>query len=330
MHSLNRTGLRVAAAGAAAALTLAAAAPAFAQNDDDEIVTDDETTTEEIVDDEITDETGTGDDAPAEDDEIVTDDETTTDEETEGEDVEDEADPIAEDEFELEDSFEYEFAFLNHVLLGANPGETLTGHPEIRVNSESSMADERAATVLWFEDSSDVYAWFEEGELVWTEAVAVIADYDNCQKDDHFVYCVLPEFDPEVGTTYTPSEETPVLFEVLQAVTEADGAAYGGYDIDQAGLEEAEAAGMVFEGDNQLTLVESNEGISDEYFSEYWGWIFFEGDERGWGNVPPSEGELPKTGTSSTIMISAAAAALAAGAGVFMYLRRRKTAQNWE
>ncbi|WP_205328129.1 LPXTG cell wall anchor domain-containing protein [Glycomyces sp. YM15] len=321
MSTLNKTGLRVAAAGAAAALTLAVGAPAFAQDETtapaDPTTPAADATTEPETDATTEPEAGT--------------EAATTEAETEEEGPEVTEPPVDEELPEIaEEGFEYEFAFLNHILTGANPGETLTAFPHLRVNGESGLGDERGATVLWFEDSSDVDAWFNEGELVFTDAVDVIADYDNCDRFEETVYCVLTDFDPQVGTTYTPSEDTPVLYEVLKAVTEADGAAYGAYDITKDELAIEIEAGLDPESDNNLTLVETEWDIEDEYFSDYFGWVFFEGDDRGWGQVPGSEDPLPTTGNSSIILVSSAAAALLAGAVVFFMLRRRKAATTWE
>ncbi|MDA1362234.1 LPXTG cell wall anchor domain-containing protein [Glycomyces luteolus] len=319
MSTLNKTGLRVAAAGAAAALTLAVGAPAFAQTEAPEDATTPATDASPSPETET-------ESTPATDTE-------TTETETEEEEAPVVTEPPVDEELPeaSEEGYEYEFAFLNHILTGANPGETLTAFPHMRVNGESGLGDERGATVLWFEDSSDVDAWFNDGELVFTDAVDVIADYDNCDRFEETVYCVLTDFDPQVGTTYTPSEDTPVLYEVLNAVTEADGAAYGAYDITKDELAIEIEAGLDPESDNNLTLVETEWDIEDEYFSDFFGWVFFEGDDRGWGQVPGGENpELPSTGNSSIILISSAAAALLAGAVVFFMLRRRKAATTWE
>lgn len=323
MSTLNKSGLRLAAAGAAAAFTLAAGAPAFAQVDE-ETPTPEEETSAPATEEPTTEAPEGGDEttSPAADDE--------SEDENEGE-PEPTEPPVDEDPNESEDGFEYEFAFLNHILSGANPGETLTGAPQIRVNGDSSLGEDRAGTVVYFGDSIDTDLWLDEGEVEFTEAVEVIADYDNCIRFDHEVYCVLTDFDPQVGTTYTPSEDTPVLFEVLKTVSDVDGAYYGAYDINQEGLDDALADGLDPAGENTLTLVETGSEISDEYFSDYYGFVFFEGDDRGWGDVPPAGGgdELPETGSSMTLVLTSALGAIAVGAVVFFVLRRRKTAENW-
>lgn len=234
----------------------------------------------------------------------------------------------------------YGFAFLNHLLEGAKAGETLTAAPHFRVDAASDLGEDRAATALFFSDSVSLDAWFDEGTGSYTGTVEVLADYDNCVDSEGGITCIVEEFDPQVGSTYTPSEATPIQYEVLGDVGEADGAYYSAWDINEATLDLFRQILAVGPGaENQFELVATDYELGDEYFSEYYGLIWFTDQEDGQGGVEPidpdeiggeASPQLPSTGNSQTIMISSAAAALLAGAVVFYLLRRRKGAATWE
>lgn len=234
----------------------------------------------------------------------------------------------------------YGFAFLNHLLEGAKAGQTLTADPHFRVEAASGLGEDRAATALFFSDSVSLDAWFDEGTGSYTGTVEVLADYDNCVESEGGITCVVEAFDPQVGTTYTPSEATPIRYEVLGEVGAADGAYYTAWDINEATLDLYRQILAVGPGaDNQFELVATDHEIGDEYFSQFYGLIWFTDHEDNQGGVEPidpdeisnkSSGQLPTTGNSSIILISSAAAALLAGAVVFFLLRRRKAATTWE
>jgi LPXTG-motif cell wall-anchored protein len=233
----------------------------------------------------------------------------------------------------------YGFAFLNHLLEGAEAGATLTAAPHFRVDETSGLGDERAATALFFSNSVSLDAWFDEQTGRYTGTVEVTADYDNCVSYAEGVTCVVEEFTPQVGTTYAPSEATPIQYEVLGDVVDAEGAYYTAWDINEATLDLYRQILAVGPGaENQFELVETDYEIGDEYFSEHYGLIWFTEQEDGQGDIEPvdpdatgdASGQLPTTGNSSIILISSAAAALLAGAVVFVMRRRRKTAGTWE
>lgn len=263
---------------------------------------------------------------------------------TTGEDPDPDPEPELPADFPVSDLEEaddaYGFAFLNHLLEGAKAGETLTAAPHFRVDAASDLGEDRAATALFFSDSVSLDAWFDEGTGSYTGTVEVLADYDNCVDSEGGITCIVEEFDPQVGSTYTPSEATPIQYEVLGDVGDADGAYYSAWDINEATLDLFRQILAVGPGAaNQFELVATDYELGDEYYSQYYGLIWFTDQEDGQGGVEPIDpdeiggapsGQLPSTGNSQTIMISSAAAALLAGAVVFSLLRRRKTAATWE
>jgi LPXTG-motif cell wall-anchored protein len=235
----------------------------------------------------------------------------------------------------------YGFAFLNHLLEGAEAGETLNAAPHLRVDKASDLGDDRAATALFFSDSVSLDAWFDEEHPTgsYTGTVEVLDEYDNCTDSEGGITCIVEAFDPQVGTTYAPSESTPIRYEVLGDVDDAEGAYYTAWDVNEATLDLFRQVLAVGPGAaNQFELVATDHEIEDRYFSEHYGLIWFTDQEPGQGDVEPvdpddiggeASEQLPTTGNASIVLISSAAAALLAGAVVFHLMRRRKTAASW-
>ncbi|MFC4337028.1 LPXTG cell wall anchor domain-containing protein [Salininema proteolyticum] len=218
----------------------------------------------------------------------------------------------------------YLFGYLDHELTNANPGETVTAGPQVRVYEENTSFDDRAGTIVHFSNSIDLDEYVL-GENYWDEAltgnVEVAADYDNCRTTDYGAACVITDFDPEVGKTYAPSESTPVQYNVLNAVGDNEIAAYVAYDFSESDLEGLTEY-VDLEGGNQfqLTEVAEDEQISDDYFFTSEGWIYFSGD------VKDIAEKLPTTGNDQTWIIVSASAALIVGVGAVWMARRRKVA----
>ncbi|GAB3226784.1 hypothetical protein GCM10027447_17370 [Glycomyces halotolerans] len=262
-------------------------------------------------------------------------------------DIGEEDGPALPDDFPVGDIEEagdaYGFAFLNQVIEGAHGGRTVTATPQFRIESESDLGEDRAATALFFSHSVSLNAWFDEEEPTghYTENIRAVADHDNCTEWPGGVLCVIEDFAPQVGATYTPSADTPVQYTVDNETSDVDlGAYYTAWDINEATMDLFRRS-VVTGTDDQFGLVEADEEIDDRYFSRHYGMLFF-GAENGYGDVEPTDpaeseetedaasGGLQKTGGSSIVMVSAASAAIAAGAVVFFVLRRRKVVQNWE
>jgi len=324
MSSLNKTGLRLAAAGAAAALALAAGAPAFAQETAEEENPVD-TTSSPAVDE--------GSESPATDE---TSSPATEDPEGDSE-VEDDKDPAGEEEVPEEDLPEtpadddeewedvYSYAYLDDVLEGANVGESVLAEPQFRIDGESLLEDP-AATVLVFTDSTSLESIFSGEDWELTYHAYANALYDNCVTEEWGVTCLV-EFAPEVGKTYGLSDESPLYYDIIDEVDDDDAAAYYAWDIDAEELDGWIADGYSLGGENNLSLVETAEIEDGGYFNDF-GLFYFQADLV-LPEFPTGEPELPTTGNSSIILISSAAAALLAGAVVFYLMRRRKTAANW-
>jgi LPXTG-motif cell wall-anchored protein len=329
MSTLNKTGLRLAAAGAAAALTLAAGAPAFAQGDPtSEAPAGDPTTEAPVTDNPVTEDPATEDPAteepPAGDDEAP-----------EG-DVEEE---LEEDTEAAEEEEYYEFAFLDNWIEDVSVGDTVTAAPQIQVEGTSSI--DRAGTLVWFTDTVDMNRWYEEDWFDFSEVATghatVVDEYDNCSRvvTGHLA-CIVTDWNPEEGKTYAPSADSPVNYLVEGQVDEQDISVYSAFDITSEDLEfYTEWLEVDIEGANAFSLSEvaSSEVGDEDYFFYGEAWIMFVAsiDDIPHPNVPGGETpSLPSTGNSSIILISSAAAALLAGAVVFYMLRRRKTAASWE
>ncbi|THV24377.1 LPXTG cell wall anchor domain-containing protein [Glycomyces paridis] len=329
MSTLKNTGLRLAAAGAAAALTLAAASPAFAQE------------TETPADDATTAPAGENTEAPATDEDAEESTEETTEEAApEGEDGAgdgDIAEEIEEDTEEAADEEVYQFAYLDHLVTGANVGETVSASPQVYV--EGAPSKDRVATLIWFTDTVDYERWLEDWfdfSEVGTGHASVVDEYDNCDRSyDGMMGCIVTGWNPESGKTYQPSAETPIDYLVEGEVDYNDIAVYSAFDLTQEDLDfYLDLGGYDLEGANQFALAEApaDETAPLEYFFYGEGWISFEADiDDIHPNLPGGEDPaLPTTGASQGVMIGSAAAAVLAGALVFFFLRRRKTAANWE
>ncbi|GAA2300036.1 hypothetical protein GCM10009853_065500 [Glycomyces scopariae] len=328
MSTLNKTGVRLAAAGAAAALALAAGAPAFAQ---EETPSDDATTPAETA-------TET---APAgtEEEEAGTEEEhTEAGEQKDPEDLEEvpEAEvpagelPAEEDEGE-EEGWEHvwSYQYLDQLLQGANEGESVLAQPEFYVEEAAANPELTAATILVFTDTMSLEDLITDGSWNLTYHAYAAPYYDNCTIWEWGATCIVTGFEAEAGKTYTPSEATPLYYDIVGEVDADDAAAYYAVDVDAAGLEDALSEGFYdLESDNQFALVETG-GSEGDWFYEF-GLFYFEADLV-LPNLPTAEEPgLPVTGGSSIVMISTAAAALLAGAVVFTVLRRRRAAENWE
>ncbi|MQM25702.1 LPXTG cell wall anchor domain-containing protein [Glycomyces albidus] len=330
MSTLNKTGLRLAAAGAAAAIALAAGAPAFAQEEtpSDEATTPAETEsteTEATEEETETEDENAGDDTEVEDEkDPAADDEVPEQEVPEGE-------LPAENEDDEDEGWEhvYSYQYLDQLLQGANEGESVLAQPEFYVEEAAANPELTAATVLVFTDSMSFSDLLEDGSWNLTHHAYAAPMYDNCTIWEWGATCIVTDFEAEAGKTYTPSEATPLYYDIVGEVDEDDAAAYYAVDVDAAGLEEALAEGFYdLESDNQFELVET-EGSEGDWFFDF-GLFYFEADLV-LPDVPTAdEPGLPVTGNSSIIMVSSAAAALLAGAVVFFMLRRRKAAQHWE
>jgi LPXTG-motif cell wall-anchored protein len=335
MSPLNTTGLRLAAAGAAAALTLAVGAPAFAQ---------DETPTVDDASTPATDDTSTpvGDDAssPADDSSPEGDDTSTPEGDENPDDAEDDLeDEIEEDTEEAAEEEYYEFAFLDNWIEDVSVGETVTAAPQIQVEGSSSI--DRVGTLVWFTDTVDMNAWYEEEWTDFSEVATghatVVDEYDNCSKvvTGHLA-CIVTDWNPEEGKTYAPSADSPVNFLVEGQVDEQDISVYSAFDLTAEDLEfYIDWLEVDLEGANAFSLSEvpASEVGDEDYFFYGEAWILFVAaiDDIPHPNVPGEDDpSLPSTGNSSIVLISSAAAALLAGAVVFYLLRRRKTAANWE
>lgn len=333
MSTLNKTGLRLAAAGAAAAIALAAGAPAFAQ---EETPTEDpttpaetestETATEDTETETETEEENTGDDSQVDEEKDPAEDEVPENEVPEGE-------LPAEEENTEEEGWEhiYSYQYLDQILQGANEGESVLAQPEFYVEEAAENPELTAATVLVFTDSMSFTDLMESDEWNLTHHAYAAPAYDNCMIWEWGATCIVTDFEAEAGKTYTPSEATPLYYDIVGEVDEDDAAVYYAVDVDEAGLQELladEEAYYDLESDNQFELVET-EGSEGEWYYDF-GLFYFEAD-LALPDVPTAdEPGLPVTGNSSIIMVSSAAAALLAGAVVFFMLRRRKAAQHWE
>jgi LPXTG-motif cell wall-anchored protein len=343
MSTLNKTGLRVAAAGAAAALALAVGAPAFAQETDPENPENTEST-ETTPEGETTEETPTEEaptqEAPAEDDtaenpgsdsEVVDEKDPAVEEVPETEIPDGELPELGEDEEEDFGSF-YSYVYVDEVLQGADIGATVEAHPEFYIEEAPENPDDVAATVLVFNDSTSLESIENGEEWELTYHAWAYAPYDNCNIWEWGVTCVVTDFEGESETTY--GLDNPLYFDIIDEVDDNDAAPYYAVDVDAATLEEVLAEGVYdLETDNQLGLheIEPTEG-------EWWygfGTFYFEAGQA-LPDVPTADqpgtggGQLPTTGNSSIILISSASAALLAGAVVFFMLRRRKAAGTWE
>ncbi|MCC3764643.1 LPXTG cell wall anchor domain-containing protein [Glycomyces sp. TRM65418] len=336
MSTLNKTGLRLAAAGAAAALTLAAGAPAFAQ----ETPAADDTNTTPAADETTTpaaDETSADDatTAPADDATSEAGDDTAGDDADNEviDDIESEVEQNAEDE---EEDY-YEFLYLDQILQGADAGSTVSADVQVQVTG--TPAEDRASTLFFFTDAVDFDKWTDPDnaytdEELTDESAKSIDAWDNCAKDGIWLVCIVDDWSPEEGKTYAPT--APVQYLIENEVSEFGMSVYAGWDLDQHLTElYATELGLDLENGNQFSLAELDESEigPEEDFAYVEGWIFFEASLGQLPNVPTAEEPveaLPSTGNSQTIMISSAAAALLAGAVVFYLLRRRKAAATWE
>jgi LPXTG-motif cell wall-anchored protein len=330
MSTLNKTGLRLAAAGAAAALALAAGAPAFAQEEP----TEDTATTpaEETATESAPEETGEENAGGSEEVEEEKDPEA-VEEVPEAEVPEGELPAEGEGEEGAEEGWEhiYSYQYLDQLLQGANEGESVLAQPEFYVEEAAANPELTAATILVFTDTVSLENLLADGSWDLTYHAYAAPWYDNCTIWEWGATCIVTDFEAEAGKTYTPSEETPLYYEIVGEVDEDDAAAYYAVDVDAAGLEEVlaeEGATYDLDSDYQFELVETG-GSEGDWFYDF-GLFYFEADLV-LPNLPTAEEPgLPVTGTSSIIMVSSAAAALLAGAVVFMVLRRRKAAENWE
>jgi LPXTG-motif cell wall-anchored protein len=335
MSPLNTTGLRLAAAGAAAALTLAVGAPAFAQG---ETPTVDDASTP-AADDASTpvtdDQSSPADDSTPEGDDTSTpagDDASDDAEDGAADDLEEGAEEAAEEEY-------YEFAFLDNWIEDVSVGETVTAAPQIQVEGSSSI--DRAGTLVWFTDTVDMDAWFEDEWTDFSEVATghatVVDQYDNCSKEiPGFLACVVTDWNPEEGKTYAPSADSPVNYLVEGQVDEQDISAYSAFDLTAEDVEDFTTILEIdLEGPNAFSLSEvpASDVGDEDYFFYGEAWILFVAaiEDIPHPNVPGEDDpSLPSTGNSSIVLISSAAGALLAGAVVFYLLRRRKTAANWE
>ncbi|GAA2125548.1 LPXTG cell wall anchor domain-containing protein [Glycomyces algeriensis] len=335
MSTLNKTGLRFAAAGAAAALTLAVGAPAFAQSESPSTEASETPVaeTETPVTETETPATDATPEAPAEenpggDSEVAEEKDPALEEVPENEVPEGEL-PEAGEEDEGDFGSAYSYLYIDEVLQGADLGESVEAHPEFYIEAAAENPDDVAATVLVFNDSVSLESI--EGEWELTNHAWAWAPYDNCNVWEWGTTCVVTDFEGEADTTY--GIDAPLYFDIVDEVDDNDVAPYYAVDVDAATLEEVLAEGYYdFETDNQLGLTETEPTEGDWYYG--FGAFYFEASEA-LPNVPTAPapgggGQLPTTGNSSIILISSAAAAVLAGAVVFYMLRRRKTATNWE
>lgn len=342
MSTLNKTGLRLAAAGAAAALALAAGAPAFAQETEPENPENTENT-ETTPEGEIA-ETPEGENTEPEADDTEAEDTETDTEETDQEEVIEDGDDLEEEieedtEEEADEESYFEFAYLDQVLQGADVGSTVTADPQFQAWGTAS--EDRVASLVWFTDAVDFDRWIDE-ENAYTEeelsdnSATVLDEYENCAKDGIWLVCAVDGWTHEDGKIYGPSEASPINYLVEDEVSEFGMSVYAAFDVNQAELDEyVDYLGVDLENGSQFELVELDgaDAAPEDYFVGVEGWIFFEAslDDVPHPNLPGTEDpSLPSTGNSSIVLISSAAAALLAGAVVFFFLRRRKTAANWE
>jgi LPXTG-motif cell wall-anchored protein len=337
MSTLNKTGLRVAAAGAAAALTLAVGAPAFAQDE-----TEPAEATTPATDATTEPETGTETEPEQAESETATE-EAATEEAGDDEVIENEEDlgeEIEEDtEEEAEEENYFEFAYLDQVFEGADKGETVTPDPQFQ--AWGTAPEDTVASLVWFTDAVDFEKWvgeedWESEEDLSDNSVTVLDEYENCAKDGLYLVCIVDGWAFEDGKIYGPSEASPVNYTVEGEISEFGMSVYGGYELNQEDYDlYTEYLGIDLESGSQFALAELGEGDAapaDEFVAVE-GWIFFEAsfEDVPHPNVPGGgDPQLPTTGNSSIILISSAAAALLAGAVVFFMLRRRKAATTWE
>ncbi|WP_335989588.1 LPXTG cell wall anchor domain-containing protein [Glycomyces sp. MUSA5-2] len=304
MSPANRTGLRLAAAGTAAALALAAGAPAFAQ-----------------------DETAQAPSGPAGTESTAAD--STENEATEAEERQDPEGP-AEAPGPQAWSHGAVYRYADQHIEGANMGTAVTARPEFMVDEAAPDPELTAATILVFTATVDRDDLLLHDERNPTYNGYPAPGYDNCTVWEWGATCILTDFAPEAGQAYTPSEATPLTFEITGEVTAADAAPYHAVDVDAAGLEAALAepgAHYDLDGDDRFSLVETDgSGI---WHSGY-GMFLFESDPVRPELPTEEEPALPVTGGSATVLVSSAAAALLAGAVVSAVFRRRRTAGNWE
>ncbi|GAA2166151.1 MULTISPECIES: LPXTG cell wall anchor domain-containing protein [Glycomyces] len=340
MSTLNKTGLRIAAAGAAAALTLAVGAPAFAQNDgettEEATTPAAETTETPAAETTETPTPGATEEAPAEENpgensEVVEDKDPNLEEVPETEVPDEELPELGEEDEEDFGSF-YSYIYVDEVLQNADNGETVEAHPEFYIEEAPENPEDVAATVLVFNDSTSLESIENGEEWELTYHAWAYAPYDNCNVWEWGVTCVVTGFEGESDTTY--GLDGPLYFDIIDEVDDNDAAPYYAVDVDDATLDEILAEGVYdLESDNQLGLTEIEPTEGDWWYG--FGTFYFEAGQA-LPDVPTADqpgtggGQLPTTGNSSIILISSAAAALLAGAVVFFMLRRRKTAGTWE
>ncbi|MEU5154407.1 LPXTG cell wall anchor domain-containing protein [Glycomyces sp. NPDC021274] len=336
MSSLNKAGLRFAAAGAAAALTLAVGAPAFAQTENpspeasETPVAETETPVTETSETPAPDTSTEAPDAenPGGDSEVVDEKNPDLEEVPENEVPEGEL-PEAGEEDEEDFGSAYSYLYIDEVLQGADVGESVEAHPEFYIEAAAENPDDVAATVLVFNDSISLASIEDEWEL--TNHAWAWAPYDNCTVWEWGTTCVVTGFEGEGDTTY--GLDAPLYFDIIDEVDDNDIAPYYAVDVNAEELEAVLEEGYYdLETDNQLGLTEM-EPTEGDWYSGF-GAFYFEASE-GMPNVPTAPapgggGQLPTTGNSSIILISSASAALLAGAVVFFMLRRRKAAATWE
>ncbi|WP_026923383.1 LPXTG cell wall anchor domain-containing protein [Glycomyces arizonensis] len=235
----------------------------------------------------------------------------------------------------VEEEEHYEFAYLDHVLQGADLGKTVTAAPQIQV--DGNAGEDRVGSVVWFTDAVDIDMWADpdvvyDGYEMDADSASVVDAYDNCAKFEVWLICLVTDWTPEVGKTYRPSESSPIQYTIDNKVEENHVGVYSAFDVNQEALDYYVAEfGLDLDGASKFSLsaVDEGEVASEEYFYEGEGWIYFEGSvENAAGES--ADPKLPTTGSSSVVMISAAAAAIVAGAVVFFVMRRRKTAASWE
>jgi LPXTG-motif cell wall-anchored protein len=318
MHALKKNALRVTAAAGAAALALAASAPAFAQDPGEEETTPApvEGLEENLENNEEPDETTEGDDEDGlgEDN----DGEDGTEDDEDGKEEDDDLLPELPEEFE--DDEHYTYAYVDDFLADANPGDLITGAPQFRIDG-APLIEDPAATLLVFTDSTSLESVFSGGDWELTYNAYAVAEYDNCTTEYWGVICVLTDFAPEPGVTYTPSASTPVAWEIVEAVTEDDAAVYWASDIDDETLQILEADGYNLGGSNNFSLVKTDE-LDEEYWNDF-GLLYFI------GGLADDDEKMVVTGSSTITLIAAAGAAAVVGAGALFLVRRRKAVQAW-
>lgn len=224
------------------------------------------------------------------------------------------------------------YSYLDHLVHGSTVGATVNAAPQVLVTEPAG--DYRVGSLIEFTDAIDIAMWSDPdtwypGYDMDTDTASVLDEYDNCDKWEVSLFCAVVDWTPQAGTTYQPSLDTPVRYDIDAEAGDGQLAVYKVSDLSEAALEYyLEEFDIDLDGPKQFSMSESTDPASADDFTAGEGRITFSTAVEA---VPSTPGKpLPVTGNPSIILISSSAAALLAGAVVFLLLRRRKTAATWE